>query len=218
MFRLNRFTPARLRFIVDASEEGAGAPAVEPVVVPPEPDPAGAEALGDPGKKALDTMKAERNTARAAEREARDQIAALTAKAEGRETEYAAELAGRKVETDALAKANTRILSAEVRALAAGKLADPKDALKFLDLTAFEVGADGEVDTAALTAAIETLVKSKPYLAAQGGKNETVFESPGSHRAGNASQLGKTDADHMTPEQIVAAKKAGRFNTLLGIK
>jgi hypothetical protein len=200
----------------EAPEVVAEPVTAEPVV---EPDPAGTEALGDPGKKALDTMKAERNTARAAEREARDQIAALTAKAEGRETEYAAELAGRKVETDALAKANTRILSAEVRALAAGKLADPKDALKFLDLSAFEVGDDGEVDTAAITAAIEDLVASKSYLAAQGGKNGTVFESPGAHRNGAAAgQVTEAELARMSPAQINAARAAGRLDDVLGIK
>lgn len=78
----------------------------------------------------------------------------------------------RKAEQDVTAKANERILRAEVRAAATGKLADPADALKFLDLTQFEVGDDGDVDADEIADAIDDLIKNKPYLgaAAQGGK------------------------------------------------
>jgi len=179
----------------------------------------GEEALGDPGKKALDAMKAKWREAekKAAETEAR--IAAMQAKIDGKEAEHAAEQERRNVESAALAKANERILKAEIRAAAAGKLADPADALKFLDLAQFEVGPDGEVDAEAVASAIADVVKAKPYLAAQGGTPATVFESPAAHRDGAPkAQLTRADVEQMTPEQVNAARAEGRLNNLLGIK
>jgi len=182
----------------------------------PEP---GAEALGDAGKKALDSMKAKWKAAEEKVRAADERVAAAEAKIAGKEAEYAAEQEKRKVEDAALAKANERILKAEIRAVAAASLADPKDALLYLDLAKFEVGDDGEVDTDAVKAAIEDLVKAKPYLAAQGGNTGTTFESPGAHRKGApAGQLSQADLKSMTPAQIKTARAEGRFSDLFGIK
>lgn len=132
----------------------------------------GEEALGDKGKQALDRMKAAKKAAEDRAKAAEAEAAELRAKAEGREAEFKAEQERRNVEAAALAKANERILRAEIRAAATGVLADPLDALRFpesVDLSAFEVGEDGSVDSDAITAAIGALVKAKPYLAAQGG-------------------------------------------------
>src|SRR5699024_225102 len=182
-----------------------------------EPEVEGAEALGDPGKKALDAMKAKWKEAERLARERDAELAELKAKAEGREKEFAAEQERRKVEAEALAKANERILKAEVRAAAASKLADPADALRFIDLSEFEVGTEGDVDSEAISDAIAGLLKSKPYLAAQGGSGP-VFESPGSHRGDTKSQVTQADLARMTPDQINAARAEGRLNDLLGIK
>lgn len=126
----------------------------------------GADALGDKGKQALDRMKAERNQYKADMAMLRAEFDAFKAKAEGREAEHAAALEAQRVKDEALAAANRRILQAEVRAAAAGKLSDPADALRFIDLSSFEVGDDGATDAAAIAGAVEDLVKSKPYLAA----------------------------------------------------
>ena len=64
-----------------------------------------------------------------------------------------------------LAAAHQRVLHAEVRAQAAGRLADPADAVQLLDLSTFTVDEDGNVDTAAIGAALDQLVQAKPYLA-----------------------------------------------------
>lgn len=221
MFTLHAPARRRLMFLEEPAQDPAAGPA-EPTpateVATEDPDPAGAEALGDPGKKALDTMKAAK---RAAEQDARDTkaaLAALQAKLDGKEAEHIAEQERRQVEDAAFAKANERILKAEVRATAASKLTDPADALLYLNLTDFEVGDDGEVDTAAISAAIDDLVKAKPYLAAQRGTPGTVFESPGAHRKGApAGQLTQSDLKDMSAEQIVQAKADGRLNTVLGI-
>jgi hypothetical protein len=70
--------------------------------------------------------------------------------------------------TEATTKANRRVLTAEIKAAAGTKLADPADAVRLLDLDSFDIDDDGEVDQKAITAAIQDLLKTKPYLAANG--------------------------------------------------
>jgi len=144
----------------------------------------------------------------------RQQVEELQAKLEGREAEYAEVQKNRQIEAEALAKANQRILNAEVRAAAKGELADPEDALKFLDLSEFEVGDDGSVDTAAIKAAIEALKKEKPYLAAEGG-DAVVFTTTNGARTEKPGQITRDELARMTPDQINAARAEGRLNDLL---
>lgn len=151
-----------------------------------------------------------------ADRDLRQKFEALEAKLNGTEAEYQQAQEAQAIKDAALAKANERVLNAELRVAAKGRLADPADALKFLDLSEFEVGDDGSVDSQAIEAAIGDLVESKPYLAAQGGSGVT-FESPGSHRKERAGQVTKAQLEQMTPEQINAARAEGRLNALLGI-
>jgi len=122
----------------------------------------GADELGDKGKQALDRMKARLKAEKAAR---------LALEARLNETSAAddVERIQREADAKAAAKANARILSAEVRAAAAGKLSDPSDALTFIDLTQFDVDDDGSVDQDEIAEAIADLVRRKPYLAAQGG-------------------------------------------------
>lgn len=192
----------------------------EPVEAPEEAEEQpekveGEEALGDPGKKALDTMKAERNTAREEAKKARDEAEALKAQIEGREAEYKAEQEKRAAEQAALEKANERILKAEVRAAAAGKLSDPADALRFIDLSSFEVGDDGEVDASAITGAITDLISTKPYLAVQDGKRFQGDADAGTRKEARPAQLSEQDVKRLAAEgrhdEIVKAKAEGRL-------
>jgi len=180
-----------------ASETGAESAAVTE----------GATALGDAGKKALDAMKAERNEAKAETKRFADEFAALRAQVEGREAEHAATLAAQAVKDEALSAANQRILKAEVRAQAASKLNDPKDALLYLDLSGFEVGPDGEVDGDAVALAIDDLLKNKPYLAAQGTRFKG--EADGGTRKESAPDI---EAD------IAAATAAGQHQLAIALK
>lgn len=118
--------------------------------------------LGDKGKQALDRMKEKLRAERAA------RLAAETALRESKPADDADRIA-REAEARATAKANARILSAEIRAAATGKLSDPADALTFIDTTQFDVGDDGSVDQDDIAEAIADLLAKKPYLAAQGG-------------------------------------------------
>lgn len=149
-------------------------------------------------------------------------LRAELAKLQGREAEYAAEQerikTQREADAAALTKANARILKAETRAVAAGRLADPEDALRYLNLADFQVGDDGEVDRAAVTAAVEELVKSKPYLAAQGGATGTVFSPTAAREGPTKAQWTEAQLASATPEQINAARREGLLVNLLGSK
>lgn len=178
----------------------------------------GASALGDPGKRALDAMKAERNTARAELSELRKEFDALRAQIDGKEAEHAAAVEAQRVKDEALASANERIRKAEVRAAAAGKLADPMDALKFLDLSTIEVGEDGEVDADAVNAALDQLISEKPYLAAQGRRFQGSADAGARNEAVGPKQLTRSELATMTPDQINAAREAGQLADLMSGK
>lgn len=176
----------------------------------------GETALGDAGKKALDAMKAKWKEAEAKAKTEADARAALEAKIAGKEAEFTAQQEAQRIKDDALAAANDRIRKAEVRAAAASKLADPQDALRFLNLSDFEVGADGEVDASQIAKAIDDLIAAKPYLAAQGGRKFQGSADGGARNdATAAAQLSQSDMDRMSPEQKVAAYEAGQFDRLL---
>ncbi|MFD7070367.1 hypothetical protein ACFV97_24390 [Streptomyces sp. NPDC059913] len=61
-----------------------------------------------------------------------------------------------------------QLVRAELRAAAAGRLRDPADALALLDVSSL-AGSGGDIDAAAVAAAVDQLVKDKPYLAAETG-------------------------------------------------
>lgn len=173
-------------------------------------DPEGADQLGDKGKRALDSMKGKWRT----EREKRRELEAQLAEKDGADD---AEQARRKAEADATAKANARILKAEIRAVAKGRLADPKDALTFLDLEQFEVGEDGEIDPEEIEEAISDLLKDKPYLAAATAKRfQGTGDGGAARKASRPKQLTERDLKTMSAEAIDKAHREGRFDDLLG--
>lgn len=186
-------------------------------------DDEGAQALGDKGKQALDRMKADRNAARA-ELEgykklglAPDKLAEIISQSQEATAAAEAERAKREAKDEALSKANERILRSEIKAAAAGKLANPALALRLLDLSEFDVSDDGDVDEASITSAIEALVKENPGLAAQGGSGTRFGTADGGARNGNApTQVTEQQLKSMTPEQIVQARKDGRLARLMG--
>jgi hypothetical protein len=159
--------------------------------------------LGPAGEKALAAEKEKRKEAARKLRETQAELERL------RNGDDKAAEAAREAEKAAIAKANARILRSEVKAAAAGKLADPTDALRLLDLDAFEVGEDGEIDEAEIADAIRDLLKKKPYLAANG---KPRFE-------GGADQGARKRAPAKTlAEQIAEAEKAGDWQTARRLK
>lgn len=197
----------------------APAPPVEPAVTldpPADPPATGEDALGDAGKKALDAMKAERNTAKA-------EKAALAA--ELKALRDAAELADKPANEQAIAKArqdaiaevteasNKRLVAAEVKAAAAGKLANPELAQKLIDTAGITVDADGNVDAASVADAVTELLTKYPSLAAQGGAVQ--FDSSRGKPA-PVAQLTQKDLQGMSAEAIVKAESDGRLDRLKG--
>ncbi|MFG2307659.1 hypothetical protein ACGFS9_03050 [Streptomyces sp. NPDC048566] len=175
-------------------------------------DPDGADDLGDKGKRALASMKGKWRTERARRRELEQQLA-------GKDGSDDAEAARRKAETEAVAKANTRILKAEIRAAAKGRLSDPKDALTFLDLDQFEVDEDGEIDPEEIEDAIDDLLKTKPYLAAATAKRfQGTGDGGAARKASRPKQLTRADLKSMSPEAIEKARIDGRLDDLMGGK
>lgn len=176
----------------------------------------GESALGDAGKKALDAMKSKWRDADKLAKTSAAELASFKAAAEGREAEHKAEQDNQRVRDEALTAANARILKAEVRAAAAGKLADPADALRFLDLSSIEVGEDGDIDAATVATAIDDLIKQKPYLAAQSGKRFQGSADGGARNENSKpTQLTGEDVKKLSPQQIVAAKNAGQLDDYL---
>lgn len=197
----------------------ANDPAPEPdPTSAPEPDPTpelqgDPDALGDPGKRALDSMKDQWKSEKAARKAAEDRIAKITD-----ETEKATASAREDGRREAMDGFRTMLVEANVRAEAAGRLNDPADALSFLDMTQFEVSDDGNVDGNAIRKAIDTLLDGKPYLAAQRGTwNGAADQGPRNGGDGPA-QLTRDDLRRMSPDAIVKAKSEGRLNDVLGVK
>lgn len=207
-----------------AAEEAALAAAAEADAAKAAEEAAAAAALNDPGKKALDAMKAERKAARDEAAAAKAERDALQAKLDGREAEYAAEQQRNEAKAEALQGANQRILRSEIRAAAKGVLADPADAFKFLNLDDFTVGDDGEVDEADIASKLQALVTDKPYLAAAQGDQRRFTGTGDAGPLGTAGkpQLTQADVKRLSAEgkhrEIEQARVDGRLNILLGIK
>jgi hypothetical protein len=161
--------------------------------------------LGDAGKKAI---AAERAARKAAERSAAELLAKVQAfeDADKSETEKAAARA-EAAERRAI-EAEAKVTRAEV----ADELNVPKELRKFLTGTTEDDLREQatELLTAfnAATASIRTTPRPDPT---QGAK-------PTGANGGAPLQLTAADAERMSAEQIVAAKAAGQFNDLLGIK
>ena len=174
----------------------------------------GESALGDAGKKALNAMKAEKKAALAQAREARTALEKLQAELALKDKpaeEQALEAAKAEARAEAMSKANERILRSELRAAATGKLADPTDAALYIDLTSFEVGDDGDVDSDALGDAIADLIARKPHLAAA---PTTRFAGQGD---GGARAPAKTSTQSID-DAIAAATAARNFALVATLK
>jgi hypothetical protein len=145
----------------------------------------GAADLGDAGKQALDRERSARKSAERTARAAKAELDRLRAEGAS-EAEKVIAKAKADGAAEASTKANAKILRAEVRAAATGKLADPADAARFLDLSEFEVSDEGEVDAKALAKAIDALLKEKSYLG-KGETRRTTGSADGGARGGNGS-------------------------------
>lgn len=175
----------------------------------------GEDALGDAGKKALDAMKAQLKAAKAEKASALAELKGIKDAAELKDKgpdEQKLAQARQEAAAEATAKANERILRADIKAAAAGKLKNPAIAVKLLDLTQFEADGDGNFDQSDIESAIGDLLKTDPYLAAQGG---TVQFDSGRGKQAPAGQLTKEQLDKLSPAEVMKANREGRLKNLL---
>ena len=192
----------------DPNEDPGTDPAGQ--VDPADGDAEGADSLGDPGKKALDRMKSERNEAKKAARERDAEIAELKRQIAAKDKtpeENELEQARAEARTEAMTTANARVVRSEVKSAAAGKLRNPALAIKLLDLTDFDVDENGDVDTEQIQEAISDLLEENPELAAQGGNGS--FDS-GRGKQPRKKKLSKSDLVGMSPDAIAKAYDEGR--------
>ncbi|MFW0893540.1 hypothetical protein ACJV45_00705 [Gardnerella sp. Marseille-Q9181] len=137
------------------------------------------------------------------------------AKLQGREAEYqkAEELA--KIQQQAIANANQRVLKSEIRAAAASVLENPSDATIFLDLSKFTVSDDGETNSEEINNALGALVKERPYLAKRQQNTGVVSTPPSGARNQTVQQLTREQLKGMTSSEIAKADAEGRLNNIL---
>lgn len=134
------------------------------------------------------------------------------AKLQGREAEAEA-LA--KIQQQAIANANQRVLKSEIRAAAASVLENPSDATIFLDLSKFTVSDDGETNSEEISNALGALVKERPYLAKRQQNTGVVSTPPSGARNQTVQQLTLEQVRNMTPSEIAKADAEGRLNNIL---
>lgn len=142
--------------------EGATPSTETPATDKPETD---SETLGEAGKKALSEERTARKAAEAKAKEMESELSRLrrtNASVKGTDLDA--------IKAEIRAEYTGHILRAEVKAAATGRLSDPSDALRFLDLDGMSATGTGEVDSAAVKAAVDKLLTDKPYLAADAGK------------------------------------------------
>lgn len=196
--------------VVEADETPEGDAETEDADEGDDEDEAGSEQLGDAGKQALDRMKNKWREERRKRQELEKQLRGADQEDAPKPEEQAAAI---------LERANQKILRSEIKAAAAGKLNDPADAYRFLNLEEFEVTDDGEVDEDEIVTAIESLIADKPYLAAQpqGERRFKGSAGQGVRKGSGPKQLTEADLERMSAEQIEKARRSGQLDKVLGI-
>lgn len=170
-----------------------------------------------PTAEDIDKLKAALAKERSANKLTPKELATLKAERDAQNKtpeEQALEAARREGETAAEKRANERLVKAELKSAAKGKLNNVADALVFIDVSSIEVGDDGEVDTGALDAAIANLLTERPYLAAAEQKRFQGNADQGEGKSGAPKQLTRADLAGMSPAAILAAEANGQLKSL----
>lgn len=175
------------------------------------------EVKPDPNAGAKKALVTERTARKAAEKELARIKAELALKDKPAE-EQALEAARAEARTEATTKANARIVRAELKAAATGKVKNPALALKLIDTSEIDVDDDGEVDSDAVNQAITDLLEQYPELAADGSKFTGTADQGAKGKNSKPAQVTRSELASMTPAQIEQARIDGRLNDLLSGK
>jgi hypothetical protein len=179
-------------------------------------DDAGADQLGDAGKKALDSMKAKWQKERDANKALKDQIAKHNAGTKDPAEPVDADAIRKTAQAEARAEVLRDRALDKVETAAAKLFADPEDARLQLAAQVDDFIDDGKIDTDAIADAITKLLKKKPHLAAATARR---FQGGADGGARNGStgpkQLTEQDLKSMSPHQIEAARVKGQLTDLM---
>lgn len=178
-------------------------------------DDAGADQLGDAGKKALDAMKAKWRSERDARKALADELAKLKAPKDADQPDP--EQIRKQAREEAAAEMLRDRALDKVEAKAAKLFADPEDARALLASQVDDFIDGGSIDTDAIQDALNELLEKKPHLAATAGKRFAGSADGGARKGSKPGQLTREDLKKMTPAQIVQARSEGRLNDLLGV-
>ncbi|MGW6920843.1 hypothetical protein ACWGA9_06100 [Streptomyces sp. NPDC054950] len=170
----------------DPGKPAEGAPASGPAADPAKPAEGDESQLGDAGKKALTTERDARKAAEKARDEAQAEVKRLqraNAATHGHDLEA--------IKTEIRGEFAVQIAETSIKAEAKGRLQDAADAL-------LHIKAVAGMDDTAIKAAVDQLLKDKPYLAA--GAPEA---KPGTAPWGDVGggQPGSTEREPATPEE-----------------
>lgn len=204
----------------DQGDENKGE--VTPTAKESATDPAPEDnALGPQGEKALEIWKTRARTAetelRTAQQE-RDEARAKLADAGKSLEEQALAAARREGATEATATVTTaaaRALATQaLLAEAKGRLADPSDAVAFLNVADFKVGEGFAIDATEIAEAVTGLLSRKPHLAVKTDGAATVPVVPA---AGIGQGVREKEAPSVE-QQIADAEKSGDFARAMALK
>lgn len=143
-----------------------GQPQGDPDGEPKPDDPkADDDALGDAGKKALDSERTARKEAERKLAESEAEVSRLRrSNAANKGTDVEA------IKAEIRAEFAEGLVQAQLEAAATGRLAKPEDAVLFVGRDKIaELSKGGKPDKAAISAAIDDVLKERPYLSGETG-------------------------------------------------
>lgn len=202
------------------------APAMGEPIDPIEPDDANPAEPVEPTEpvepaEQADPFKAkwegQRKVNRDLERKLKEATEALSAK-DKTPDEQALDVARREARDEVLSTANARLVRAELKAELIGKVSNPAAALRLIDASEIEVSGDGDVDGDSVASAVAALLAEVPELAVKSARFQGGADQGAKGKDASPSQLTQADLHKLTSDQINEARKAGRLNTLLGVK
>lgn len=192
-------------------------------IVPPTnaPDPSAPPAAPDPpdsdpdhgAKKALDAERKARRDAESAAKRLESELAELR-KAQMSDQEKALDAARTEGRTEAETRLRDRILSAEVRARAAGRSIDPDLVATLIDRSSLKWDGD-DPDSESLDRQIEKVLAARPYLVSNAGGPPAPPRVPTGPRGKPTGTYTRADLKNMSPEEITAAFKRGELAHLM---
>lgn len=172
------------------------------------------EAEDDPLAKLKSALSAERKARRDEERKRKAAEQALADKDKPAD-QTALDAARREAEDAANAKANERIVRAELKAAAAGKVSNLTALARLVDVSQIEVDADGNPSADDIDEAITQFLTDFPEFAADKAKFSGTADQGTKGKQSQKRQFTREQLKSMSHEQIVQAQNEGLLDDVL---